>query len=152
MLAGDADRERAVRVLKDAFTEGRLALEEYEDRVGHAYQARTYRQLDVLTGDIPRPVPPAGTGRPAPGAALSGYPPPPRKTNGKAVGSLVASLGGSFCCGVGSATGVVLGHLARREIAANGYRGDGLATGGLVIGYLGLAFWILVFVLGASGG
>ena len=59
MLAGDADRERAVNVLKEAFTEGRLRQEEYEDRIGRAYQARTYGELHRLTEDIPQPARPA---------------------------------------------------------------------------------------------
>jgi len=53
MLAGDADRERAVNVLKDAFTEGRLNQGEYEERVGRAYQARTYGELTPITRDLP---------------------------------------------------------------------------------------------------
>ncbi|MFC4032990.1 DUF1707 and DUF4190 domain-containing protein [Streptomyces polygonati] len=150
MLAGDADRERVVRVLKDAFAQGRLSLEEYEDRVGHAYEARTYKELDLLTGDIPRPRAAGAPDSPAPP-----YPPPPSsplppppKTNSKAIGSLVASLVGGFLCGTGSVVGVVLGHIAKREIKRTGERGDGPATAGLVIGYLGIAFWAFAFVVG----
>ena len=33
---------------------------------------------------------------------------------------------------------IPLGHIARRQIAQTGERGDGLAVAGLVLGYLGL--------------
>ncbi|SCE46599.1 protein of unknown function [Streptomyces sp. DvalAA-14] len=139
-----------MHVLKDAFTEGRLTLDEYEDRVGQAYRARTYQELDVLTADVPRPRPPA------PGPAMRPYPyplpPPPPRTNGKAIAALVCSLAGSGLCGVGSVVAVVLGHSAKREIAANGDDGDGLATAGLWIGYLGIASWALLFVFSVIAG
>ena len=52
-LAGTADRERAVGVLRAAFTEGRLAQDELDDRVARAYTARTYGDLWALTADLP---------------------------------------------------------------------------------------------------
>lgn len=155
MLAGDADRERAVNVLKDAFTEGRLKQGEYEERIGRAYQARTYSELDALTADIPRPGPPYpvpatfGPRRPVP----YGQPvPTPPRTNGAAIGALVCSLVGGVFFGVGSVGAVVLGHAAKRQMRQGGGEGDGMATAGLVIGYLGLAFWMLFWVVGLIDG
>jgi len=52
-LAGSADRERTVGVLRAAFTEGRLTQDELEDRVGRAYAARTYSDLWALVADLP---------------------------------------------------------------------------------------------------
>ena len=52
-LAGTADRERTVGVLRAAFTEGRLTQDELEDRVGRAYAARTYSDLWALVADLP---------------------------------------------------------------------------------------------------
>lgn len=52
-LAANADRERAVSVLRAGFTEGRLSQDELDDRVARAYAARTYGQLWVLTADLP---------------------------------------------------------------------------------------------------
>jgi hypothetical protein len=52
-LAGDADRERAVGVLRAGFTEGRLTQDELDDRIARAYAARTYRDLWALTADLP---------------------------------------------------------------------------------------------------
>jgi hypothetical protein len=121
MLAGDADRERAVETLKDAFTEGRLTQGEYEDRIGLAFQARTSGELGALTHDLPRP--------PLP------LPPGPPRTNSKAVGALVCGVSGVFV-GVTAIPAIVLGHMARREIRRTGEQGDGMAVGGLVLGYV----------------
>ena len=61
-LAGSADRERTVGVLRAAFTEGRLTQDELDDRVARAYAARTYGDLWALIADLPAgPLPyPAG--------------------------------------------------------------------------------------------
>lgn len=122
MLAGDADRERVVEVLKDAFTDGRLTQDEYEQRIDGAYRARTYRELELLTGDVPRPVPRAFR------------PGPPPRTNSYALASLVCGIAGTFMA-VPAVPAVILGHLARRQIRRTGEQGDGLAVGGLVLGY-----------------
>jgi len=52
-LAGSADRERTVGVLRAGFTEGRLTQDELDDRIARAYAARTYRDLWALTADLP---------------------------------------------------------------------------------------------------
>ncbi len=52
-LAGSADRERTVGVLRAGFTEGRLTQDELDDRVARAYAARTYGELWALTADLP---------------------------------------------------------------------------------------------------
>ena len=52
-LAGNADRERTVGVLRAAFTEGRLTRDELDDRVARAYAARTYSDLWALVADLP---------------------------------------------------------------------------------------------------
>lgn len=59
MRASDAERGRAVELLAAAATDGRLSLEEFAQRSGDAYAARTIGELGVLTGDLQRPVPPA---------------------------------------------------------------------------------------------
>ena len=51
--ASDADRERAVELLRDHAAEGRLTLEELADRVSTAFRARTSDELARLTGDLP---------------------------------------------------------------------------------------------------
>lgn len=51
--ASDADRERVVEVLRDATSDGRLDLDEFEERMTAAYRARTYGELRPLTDDLP---------------------------------------------------------------------------------------------------
>ena len=48
---------------------------------------------------------------------------------------------------MGGILAIVTGHLARREIRRTGERGNGLATIGLVLGYLHLAFLLLLLAL-----
>ena len=55
LRVSDAERQAAVDVLRVAFTEGRLDLTEYETRIGAAYGAKTYGDLDGLFTDLPRP-------------------------------------------------------------------------------------------------
>jgi uncharacterized membrane protein len=131
MLAGDVDRERAVEVLKDAFTDGRLTQGEYEERIDAAYRARTHRELQVLTGDLPRPVPPPFR------------PTPPPRTNTYAIASLACGVAGTFLA-LPAVPAVVLGHMARRQIRRTGEQGDGLAVGGLVLGYIMCAVMALI--------
>jgi hypothetical protein len=120
MLASDAARERVVEVLNQAFVEGRLLPEEHGERLGRAYAARTYGDLDALTADIPRRMP---------------GPRPPERTNGKAIGAVVCGVSGIFI-GITSVPAIVLGHMARREIRDTGEQGDGMAVAGLVLGYV----------------
>jgi hypothetical protein len=53
MRASDRDRERAAEVLGDAYAVGRLDLEEFHDRAGAAYSAKTWGELRDLTADLP---------------------------------------------------------------------------------------------------
>lgn len=53
LRASDTDRERVAEILQDAVAEGRLAMEEFDERLDAAYKARTYRELELLTADLP---------------------------------------------------------------------------------------------------
>ena len=53
MWASVADRDRAVRILKESFVEGRLAFDEFEERVGRAIGARDFWELLALYDDLP---------------------------------------------------------------------------------------------------
>jgi Domain of unknown function (DUF1707) len=53
LRASDADRQATVDRLRRALDEGRLDLSEFDDRIRHAYAARTYAELDRLTFDLP---------------------------------------------------------------------------------------------------
>ncbi|WKD34484.1 DUF1707 SHOCT-like domain-containing protein [Streptomyces xanthophaeus] len=71
LRASDADRDRVVERLRDAVAEGRLDMEEFEERLDAAYKSRTYAELEPLTRDLPAPDLPASAGGPVarPGAA-----------------------------------------------------------------------------------
>ncbi len=65
------DRERVADVLRQAAGEGRLTMEELEQRITAVYSAKTYAQLEPLTRDLPAP------GRaPQPAAASAASAPP----------------------------------------------------------------------------
>jgi Domain of unknown function (DUF1707) len=51
--ASDQERESVVDVLRDAFTDGRLTFDEFEERTASAYAATTWIQLRELTSDLP---------------------------------------------------------------------------------------------------
>jgi len=53
LRAADADRAAVATVLGRHMAEGRLTVEEYDERLGRAYAARTYGELDQLTSDLP---------------------------------------------------------------------------------------------------
>ncbi|TXS55346.1 DUF1707 domain-containing protein [Streptomyces sp. t39] len=55
MRASDAERERVAERLRDAVAEGRLDMEEFEQRLDAAYRARTYGELAPLVKDLPAP-------------------------------------------------------------------------------------------------
>src|SRR4051794_26771457 len=64
MRASDHEREAAVTLLRAAAAEGRLDIEELDERTAAAYAARTRGELDALTDDLPRlPARPAAAPR-----------------------------------------------------------------------------------------
>ncbi|WP_030674596.1 DUF1707 domain-containing protein [Streptomyces rimosus] len=55
LRASDADRERIAEILREALAEGRLEMEEFDERLTAAYQARTVGALKPLVADLPQP-------------------------------------------------------------------------------------------------
>ena len=53
MRASDQDRELATRVLRDAYAEGRLDINEFLKRVDTAQEAHSWGELAALTADLP---------------------------------------------------------------------------------------------------
>jgi hypothetical protein len=146
MRASSADRERAVDVLKAGFTEGRLTQDEYNDRMGRAYAARTYGDLAALTADLP-----AGAS-PVPAWPVPAYqPPPPSGTNSLAIASMVLGVAEFFTGGLTAIPAVICGHIARRQMKQTAQRGDGLATSGLVLGYMAIIFWSVLIAASLVG-
>ncbi len=82
------------------------------------------------------------------------------RTNNLAIVSLIAGIVGWTAAPlIGSIVAIVTGHVARRQIRdSHGMEeGSGLALGGLVLGYLHVAAWIVgvivwvLFVVGIVG-
>jgi hypothetical protein len=68
LRASDADRDRALSELSEAFQAGRITADEFDQRSEHALRARTGNELTALLADLPvanRPAPRT----PAPGRA-----------------------------------------------------------------------------------
>ena len=141
MRAATADRERAVDVLKAGFAEGRLTQDEYNDRMGRAYAARTYGELAALTADLP-----AGPLPVWPVAAA-----PPAGTNSMAIASMVLGVAEFFTMGLTAVPAVICGHIARRQMRMMPQRGEGLATSGLVLGYMAIIFWAVLIAASLVG-
>jgi hypothetical protein len=73
LRVGDADREAAAARLREHYAQGRLTLEEFNQRLDAAFAATTQGQLNALARDLPRastgphptplPATPAGSGQ-----------------------------------------------------------------------------------------
>jgi Domain of unknown function (DUF1707)/2TM domain len=55
LRASDAERERVISHLRAHAGEGRLTIEELDERVGRVYAAKTRTELNALIADLPRP-------------------------------------------------------------------------------------------------
>lgn len=53
MRASDADRDRVAGLLREHYAEGRLTVEEFDERLDRLYKSKTYGELEVLTADLP---------------------------------------------------------------------------------------------------
>jgi len=77
--------------------------------------------------------------------------PPPAyavpRTNPMAIASLVCSILG--CCLMLAVAGVVMGHIARKQIRDSGGRetGDGLALAGLIVGYVWVGLLVIYYAV-----
>ncbi|MEU6250951.1 DUF4190 domain-containing protein [Glycomyces sp. NPDC047010] len=94
----------------------------------------------------PQQYPPQG-----PYAPPYGYYTPPPPINGMSIAALVLGIVG-VCNPVG-VLGLIFGMIAKRQIAERGEGGDGFATTGIVLGWIGVAsivFWILYAVFWAT--
>jgi hypothetical protein len=151
MRAANADRERTVDVLKAAFAEGRLDQDEYIERMGLAYQARTYGDLVALTGDLPAgPLPtampaawqaPRQRARPVPQV---------QHTNAMATAAFALGMLEFVTLGLTAIPAVICGHIALHQIKRTGQQGADMASFALTFGYLALVIGVLV-LLSAGG-
>jgi hypothetical protein len=142
MRASDRDRDSANTLLQTAYAEGRLTKDEYDDRTDRLLRSQTYGQLQALTADLPGHFP----GAPMTPQVVQYV--RPARTNGLAVASLACGIGQLFFWFLAAIPAVVLGHMARRQIRQTGEDGQGMATAGLVLGWIGIALTVL-FIAGA---
>jgi hypothetical protein len=136
MRASDADREGVHTLLQAAYADGRLTWDEFDSRSTNLIEAKTYDQLTALTADLRQPVP----YRPGTHPAVA-----PR-TNQMAVASLVCGICQIFFWFVAGVPAIVFGHVARRQIRQSGEAGSGMATAGLVMGYVGVLAPIIALI------
>jgi hypothetical protein len=66
LRVSDADREQTAEALRMAAGDGRLTLDELDERLAAAYAAKTYADLESVTSDLP------GPGVSAPAVQVSG--------------------------------------------------------------------------------
>ena len=64
LRVGDAERDQVADQLKAHCTAGRLTLDEYSDRLGELYAARTWADLSLVLRDLPAAPPSPVAGRP----------------------------------------------------------------------------------------
>ena len=93
--------------------------------------------------------PPQQGGYPAPYGAPVGYPyAPPQRTNGMAIASMV--LGILWIYWIGSILALIFGYIARNQIRERGEGGAGMAMAGIVLGWIGVGFLIIVIIAGVA--
>ncbi|MFD5513493.1 DUF1707 domain-containing protein [Streptomyces sp. NPDC059761] len=102
LRASDADRDRVVERLRDAVAEGRIDMEEFEERLEVAYTSKTYAELEPLTRDLPAP-----GGHPMPLAASAPAP-------AAADGSWASRIGGGGVPASASAAVAVMSSFQRK--------------------------------------
>jgi hypothetical protein len=67
--ASDSDRDQVAAILREAAGDGRLTLDELDERLSAVYAAKTYAELQPITRDLPTGATPAPTPAQPPAAA-----------------------------------------------------------------------------------
>jgi hypothetical protein len=73
-----------------------------------------------------------------------------------AIVSMISSIIGWFAFGSLCIVGVILGHISLKQLKTSGEGGRGMALTGLIMGYIGIAGWVIgliifFIVLGIAG-
>ncbi|WP_305787246.1 DUF1707 SHOCT-like domain-containing protein [Symbioplanes lichenis] len=146
----DADRNSVIVRLQDATAEGRLSLDELDDRIAAALAARTWADLDPLVGDLPA--------APEPEAELeeSGEyePVPPLALVGAVLTAMIGALAVpvSFGSAWGPAMGIVATLLGTLVLLAPGELnlvGRWAVVIGMGLGLMPVFFFIAIFLAAA---
>jgi hypothetical protein len=135
MRATDADRDSVHTLLQAAYADGRLTWDEFDARSTRLLESKTYEQLGALTADLRQPVP-----------YRPGNQPAVQRTNPMAVASLCCGVGQVFFWFLAGVPAIIFGHVARRQIRETGEAGSGMATVGLVLGYVGVLVPIIALI------
>lgn len=136
LRVSDADRDRALAELTDAYQAGRLDSEEFDERSGRALKAKTGRELADLFTDLPQAAPPwpdPSTGLGQGGLGLPAQVPPPMPVTRPGFGA-VATV-------VRAVTGALIVAVIFGAIAVNHHEG-GHPWAGLVVPLLIVLFII----------
>ena len=126
--------------VREGLSAGRFAPTDIGWREGMA-SWQPLSQFSEFAGTASPAFPPVQAG----GASI---PTPVVKTEPLAIWSFVLSLLGLICCGfILGIPGVICGHLALSKLKREPQlQGKGLATAGLIIGYVAIAFWVIYVV------
>jgi hypothetical protein len=139
MRISDAERDTAIERLKTAQSEGRLAVSDFDERLGRLYAAQTYHDVDVLFTDLPMSRPPQQPTWP-------GYPPQQPWSGGFQQQPWPGGFPQQPAVGPvnGPATVVHTTFVNQPMSPAMMMQpNSGAATAGMVLGILGLvAFWV----------
>lgn len=87
--ASDQDRERVAEVLRDAAGDGRIGMDELQERLEALYAAKTYAELEPITADLP---PTGAVSRPVAAPATSS----PDRFGGEPSGGTAVAVLSSF--------------------------------------------------------
>ena len=105
---------------------------------------------------------PAAPAAPVHGQPALGYAVVARPTANEAIWALVLGIGSFVLCGIFAAIpAIIVGNNAKKKIAASGgaYAGEGMATAGIVLGWIQVGLTVLVgglfiilVIVGAANG
>jgi hypothetical protein len=88
LRASDHDRDRVAEVLRQAAGDGRLTLDELDERLSAVYAAKTYGELEPITKDLPIGTAPS----PAPATQQNA----PHRFGGEPTSSVAVGIMGGF--------------------------------------------------------
>jgi hypothetical protein len=90
LRASDADRERVAEVLREAAGDGRLTMDELDERLDAVYAAKTYAELEPITHDLP------GAGAAGTPAVVPAATADPARFGGEPTSSMAVAILGGF--------------------------------------------------------
>src|SRR6266545_2975409 len=94
LRASDHDRDRVAEVLRQAAGDGRLTLEELDERLSAVFSAKTYGELEPITRDLPIGAPPASAPAVSPNTSLDA--PAAGRIGGRPTSSVGIGIMGGF--------------------------------------------------------